>query len=407
MRNTLLFACSVIPMWLSAQWTWVQRPSLGSGSAGRWGTAEFVIDGKAYVVGGRMGTSDLTEVWAYDPVADAWEAKSPIPGQRRLAAAFAINGKGYVTCGLYQTSSMLNDLYEYDPVTDAWTQRAPLPDDARYSSAAFAVGGKGYVVGGNLGGANGPYSSDCWAYDPSNNTWSSMAPIPGQSLFAARGFTADGKGHVLGGRLADQTFTNALWQYDPVTNAWASKAPLPGTPRTYSYAWSLEYHGLIMGGDNLQGEQLIDLWRYLPGNNTWTSFTPYAGGANWGGAAFAINGRVYAGLGRQGTSVLGDLWELREAFVGMAEPLQEPPFRISPNPCSLSATMRLEIAGHASGEASVLMIHNSAGQMAHQVQLDATGRASIELPALAPGIYTAILRQGMREAGRTRLVLVE
>lgn len=384
----LLFTCISSA---SAQWTWVPRAGLGSSGETRWGTCEFVIDGIAYVVGGRVISTDVNEVWAYDPVADAWEPKAPIPGVRRLAAAFAINGKGYVTCGLYENSSMRNDLLEYDPVADSWTQKASLPDDERYSSAAFTVGGKGYIVGGNQGGANGPYSTDCWAYDPMTDAWSARAPLPGQTLFAARGFAADGKGHVVGGRLSDQTFTNALWQYDPGTDAWTAKAALPGIPRTYSFAWSLDYHGLIMAGDNLQGQQLNDLWRYLPSNDSWTSFTPYTGGGNWGGAAFAIDGRVYAGLGRQGTGAVNDLMELRDAFTDVREAMPGKVFQLSPNPCTAGGSLQLHLRTASASEPLQLVVADLAGQEVARVQFSAGAPTIIQVPDLANGIYSVSL----------------
>ncbi len=388
--NTLLLLFSLST--LNAQWTWVPRASLGTTSEARWGTCEFVIGGKAYVVGGRVGAADVSEVWAYDPQTDTWEAKAPIPGVRRLAAAFAINGKGYVTCGLFQTSAMLNDLYEFDPVANTWTQRAALPDAARYSSAAFTVGGKGYIVGGNQGGANGPYSTDTWAYDPATNTWSEMAPIPGQTLFAARGFAADGKGHVVGGRLADQTFTNALWQYDPGANSWTAKAALPGIPRTYSYAWSMGYHGLIMAGDNLQGQQLNDLWRYLPSNDTWTSFTPYTGGGNWGGCAFAIGERVYAGLGRQGSGAVNDLLELRDAFVGVEERAAIAGFGLAPNPCAAGGILRLSLPAELHSAPLQLVLNDARGKQVVSFPLIIGPEVAVQLPQLAPGGYLASLQ---------------
>lgn len=400
--NTLLFFGCLTS--LPAQWTWVPRASLGASNQPRWGTCEFVIGGKAYVVGGRVGTNDVNEVWAYDPLSDTWEAKAPIPGERRLAAAFAINGKGYVACGLVQTSTMLADLLEYDPVADAWTQRAPLPDAARYSAAAFAVGGKGYIVGGNQGGANGPYSTDTWAYDPTSNAWSELAPIPGQTLFAASGFTAEGKGYVLGGRLADQTFSNALWQYDPVTNSWQARAALPGIPRTYSYSWSLDYHGLIMAGDNLQGQQLNDLWRYLPSADSWTSFTPYTGGGTWGGAAFAIGGRVYAGFGRQGSGAVNDLMELRDAFTSMHDIAADAGFLLAPNPCAAGSALQVRMPSGAVPIASELVLHDSCGREVARIRLLST-KAQINLPELAPGYYMVSMEQSGKPIGQQMLAV--
>lgn len=66
--NAVVLLCCLTT--LNAQWTWVPRASLGNVNQARWGTCEFVIGGKAYVVGGRVGSNDVNEVWAYDPQTD-------------------------------------------------------------------------------------------------------------------------------------------------------------------------------------------------------------------------------------------------------------------------------------------------------------------------------------------------
>ena len=389
------------------QGTWIPRIGLGGEAGERWGTSEFVIDEVGYVVGGRSGSNDLTQVWAYSSATDNWQARAPIPGERRLASAFAINGKGYVTCGLYGTSSMRNDLWEYDPASNTWTQRASLPGQARYSASSFVLNGKGYVVGGNQGGATGPYTTQAWAYDPATDTWTAVAPFPGQAHFAARGFVAAGKGHVFGGRQADQTFSNLLWQYDAATNSWTERAPLPAIPRTYSYAWSYGEHGLIMGGDNLQGQQLTDLWRYEPASNNWLQFVSYAGGGLWGGASFVINGRIYAGMGRQGSGAVNDLWELRDAFVGMEEASALQVLHLGPNPVAAGASLVVVLPPAVSMVSTQLVFRNLLGQEVHSQLVQGSGPLVVQLPALAAGTYVAALVGMQGPMAQARLVVAE
>jgi len=69
------------PNVLKAQdFAWEERSDM---PAGRWGAGTFVIDGIAYVVGGKSGNTELAQMWAYDPATDSWSAKAPIPGARR------------------------------------------------------------------------------------------------------------------------------------------------------------------------------------------------------------------------------------------------------------------------------------------------------------------------------------
>lgn len=114
------FAAGMPALALVAQdFEWEQRTSM---PAPRWGVSTFVINDKAYVIGGRSGSVDHTQMWMYDPVTDAWTAKASLPAQgRRLATAFSVNGYGYVGCGITGTSTYLSDFWRYDPSTDNWT----------------------------------------------------------------------------------------------------------------------------------------------------------------------------------------------------------------------------------------------------------------------------------------------
>ncbi|MBK8581648.1 MAG: hypothetical protein IPL86_07385 [Flavobacteriales bacterium] len=132
----------------SQSFTWEQRTNMPSG---RWGASTFILDNKAYVVGGRLGLTDRTEMWCYDPITDSWATKAPIPVARRLAASFEIDGKGYVACGLTGSSTKLNDLWQYDPDQDTWFQKAAFPGGARYGTYYFALNGFGYLGTGNTG----------------------------------------------------------------------------------------------------------------------------------------------------------------------------------------------------------------------------------------------------------------
>lgn len=138
----LLILCSTANTYSHAQvFQWEQRTSI---PFGRWGPSTFVIDSIAYVVGGRLNGTDRQEMYAYHVGTGNWTQKASIPAARRLAAAFTVSGKGYVSCGLVGSSTKLNDLWEYDPVMDTWTQRANLPSQARYGTYHFALEGLGY-----------------------------------------------------------------------------------------------------------------------------------------------------------------------------------------------------------------------------------------------------------------------
>jgi N-acetylneuraminic acid mutarotase len=100
----------------------------------RYGAATGVIGGKLYVASGCCVYNSppyprFTENEAYDPIANTWTTKAPIPLAVYGAATGVINGKLYVAGGAADENNGTNraDLQVYDPVADSWTTKPPLP----------------------------------------------------------------------------------------------------------------------------------------------------------------------------------------------------------------------------------------------------------------------------------------
>jgi N-acetylneuraminic acid mutarotase len=83
------------------------------------GTAAVaVIDNKIYVAGGR-GTPSQRELEVYDLAANRWTVKAPMSVPRNHTAGGAINGKFYVVGGrLTNVTNATNALEVYDPQTN-------------------------------------------------------------------------------------------------------------------------------------------------------------------------------------------------------------------------------------------------------------------------------------------------
>jgi N-acetylneuraminic acid mutarotase len=165
-----------------------------------------VVNGKIYVIGGASthpGSSEpavhparphraLATVEEYDPATNTWRACSPMPTARNHAAIGVVNGKIYVIGGrvgsaFVGTSSPTDIVEEYDPATDQWgalKARMPTPR----SAVAWGVyGGKIYVAGGEAQRDEFMTAFRALeAYDPAANRWTSMPrmPIPRHGLAA-------------------------------------------------------------------------------------------------------------------------------------------------------------------------------------------------------------------------------
>jgi uncharacterized repeat protein (TIGR01451 family) len=232
------------------------------------------VGGKVYALGGcgsacfepplQTSTFEATRVEVYDPAANSWSARQPMPVIFFDGAAAAPgNGKIYTLGGALSG----NVVQEYDPGTDSWSLRRPMPTSRR-GFAAVALGGKIYAIGGS-----GP-SSAVEVYDPAADTWTVRAPLPTARVDLAAA-TVGGKVYALGGSpdCCGNSRTATVEVYDPATDTWAAAAPLPVAlqlsaavgvnGRIYAF-------GGFVPGAGAQGRT----FEYSPDRDSWTERTP-------------------------------------------------------------------------------------------------------------------------------------
>ena len=114
-----------------------------------------------YAMGGDNGSAYLATVEAYDPAADTWTTRAPMPTARYGPNAVVINGLLYAVGGA-SPSSALATLEVYDATTNTWATRASMPTP-RYDFGAAAINGILYAVGGQI---TNDYLTTLEAYHP-------------------------------------------------------------------------------------------------------------------------------------------------------------------------------------------------------------------------------------------------
>jgi N-acetylneuraminic acid mutarotase len=157
-----------------------------------------VVGDKIYVIGGATTIPKSKEtavfpthphmsvgtVEEFDPATNTWRERNPMPTPRNHAAIGAVNGKIYVIGGrvgaaFIGLASDVSVVEEYDPATDQWSgPRARMPI-ARSALGAGVYGGRIYVAGGEY---QDPHMMATFraleAYDPATNSWTEMPPMP-------------------------------------------------------------------------------------------------------------------------------------------------------------------------------------------------------------------------------------
>jgi hypothetical protein len=190
-----------------------------------------VLNGKIYAIisnqNFQLADTGYTDV--YDPDANGWTEKTPIPIYIGYYFTAACQNKIYVM-GDANNVPTLNEAY--DPATDTWTAKTPMPTSREWIQANV-VGDKIFVIGGIKwhSQSNAEVYQVNEVYDPSNDSWSVMAPIPtGVCSYASA--VLDGKIYIFGGTSrvvhdGNPTVVNLVQIFDPQSNSWSQGTPLP------------------------------------------------------------------------------------------------------------------------------------------------------------------------------------
>jgi N-acetylneuraminic acid mutarotase len=193
-----------------------------------------VVENKIYVIGGDSGNwtagETLTNVnQVYDPAIDTWETRTSMPTKRLGLSASVVDGKIYLIGGRIgePTYAGVSATEVYDPSTDTWTTVDSIPTPVSYHASAV-VGNKIYIMGGSTRNTVGVNLTQI--YDPETDTWSSGASLPigvdGAAAGVTAGDTATQRIFVIGGKRGlDAVNLNQV--YDPKTDTWVSGPAMP------------------------------------------------------------------------------------------------------------------------------------------------------------------------------------
>ena len=205
-----------------------------------------VTGGRLYVIGGYTQSAfsvwhPVATVYEYDPDADTWTQRAPMPTPRGALSVTEHEGKLYAIGGYDRTANSAA-VEVYDPAGNTWASRAPLPTPRDHLATA-TVSGKVYAIGGRLNGDYRRNLSVTEVYDPAIDRWALAADLP----TARSGITAaevGGRVYVFGGEGGEGTFRENE-AYDPARDTWQTDdadADRPPRPRVGGSAWTHSRH---------------------------------------------------------------------------------------------------------------------------------------------------------------------
>jgi N-acetylneuraminic acid mutarotase len=246
-----------------------------------------------------------------------WVKLAPFPEPAEELLGAAANGKLYVFCGLAPGWKPIGMVYEYDPGADKWAQKKPMPLLSHH--VAFTeLHGKIYAFGGFTLPASGPAAwapiDNAWEYDPAADSWKALAPMPtrrGSPVAAAVG----DKIYVIGGATtppgSKETVVHparphvsvaTVEEYDPATNSWRQRASMP-TPRNHATAGVVNGKIYVIGGRVgaafiSAGSSNVDVVEeYDPAADAWGGARARMPSARSAMASGVYGGRIYVSGG--------------------------------------------------------------------------------------------------------------
>ena len=234
-----------------------------------------------------------------------FESRSSAPEamQASSQALASYNSLGYLLGGSTQDSQLTDQFLRYNASADQWNKREPFPDRRKWqtlisynSSSLWAFGGLD---------EDGQMNNDLYIYYTRDDLWRITEPTDGTKPAAvcnAMGITDNLNILIAGGRIltgSSERATDKVWAFNTLGASWAELSPLP---KAIYDGIALEIDGRIFigfgkTGTSVSGEPTYNTaWWSSPvmadGGITWTEETAFAG-ADGIRAACVFEGDIY------------------------------------------------------------------------------------------------------------------
>ena len=212
--------------------SWVRGPSLPSP---RQDAATAVLDGRIYIIGGFGPNASSTDTtYVLEPAAGTdltpsasappapvlpigtWSTARNAPESMDHAAAAALDGYVYVAGGSVE-KKVSNKFWRYDPIDDSWATMPPLPIP-RYGATMQALDDKLYLIGG---ASRGDDERSIEVFDPATASWSLIEnALTVEREGSATAIYGD-RIALVGGHDSNERNMTSCDLFDPVTDAWS------------------------------------------------------------------------------------------------------------------------------------------------------------------------------------------
>ncbi len=215
-----------------------------------------------------------------------WRLRAPLKGGAVFAATVkGTDGRIYVITGSTERGELTARNSAYDPREDTWTPLSPIPTPRSEPGAAVGVAGKIYVIGGNpsIGRKQSSRMNAVEAYDPRTDQWIACRPLPTPRTALCAVAASDATGRrllfAIGGRNFDipGNGVDTVEAYDPLTDSWSMRSSMPLGLHAMTATLGPDGKIYVLGGTNSKVSDTNEVQVYDPATDRWTRSTvmPY------------------------------------------------------------------------------------------------------------------------------------
>jgi N-acetylneuraminic acid mutarotase len=179
-----------------------------------------------------------------------------------------------------------------------WATAPPLPLGPTQETAAVAVAGRIYVLGG-FSGTLGVLRA-VQVFDPATCAWSAGPDLP-RAIHHANAAVVDGTIYVVGAMVGlDFQAIGDVWRWNPATDAgWEARAAMPAGTARGSAVTGVVPGGVIVVAGGLRGGAVAEVSAYDTARDAWDTTYPPLPAARDHACGAAIDGTLYVAGGRQ------------------------------------------------------------------------------------------------------------
>jgi N-acetylneuraminic acid mutarotase len=238
--------------------SWDTIPALPAGNERQY--ANGFSDGiKGFISGGLNG-SYLNDLWIYDPVTDTWSAGTPMPAAGRMGSAcFVINGIAYIIGGRTSSSLSIAEVWAYDISNGSWTQKNDLPFGARWRASGAAHNNKGYLLFGK--NENGRFCKELLEYNPLTDSWIIISNFPDLGRVYSSINVLSGDLLIAGGLDTLGNSYNELWRINPDSLTWQQLQSIPAAGRRGGMSFASSSALYYTTGIDQSNTRLRETWK--------------------------------------------------------------------------------------------------------------------------------------------------